>query len=163
MWGVCSINESGCNLASHRLTKFEAEDGTFDVDRYCAAIDLAIIAQDIIIDPASYPTAKIAENVRRHRQLGLGYADLGALLMSRGLPYDSDEGRHLCSAITSLMTGRAYRMSATLAKHRGAFDAHAADAANMMRVVNKHWIRRSIRKASWSNLRGVRDHAPCDP
>jgi ribonucleoside-diphosphate reductase alpha chain len=133
-----SINESGCNLASNRLTKFEAEDGSFDVDRYCAAIDLAILSQDIIIDPASYPTAKIAENVRRHRQLGLGYADLGALLMSRGLPYDSDEGRHLCSAITSLMTGRAYRMSATLAKHRGAFDAHAADADNMMRVIRKH-------------------------
>jgi ribonucleoside-diphosphate reductase alpha chain len=143
-----SIDESACNLASHRLTRFVGPDGRIDLDRYRAAIDLAIIGMDIIIDPASYPTAKIAENVRRFRQLGLGYADLGSLVMGMGLPYDSDDGREMCAALTSYMTARAYAMSATLAKHRGPFDGFAADRENMLHVIDMHHEENSDRYIS---------------
>ena len=109
------VDNSACNLASLNLMKFRREDGSFDVEEFEHAVDIVFLAQEIIVGPSSYPTEEIGENARRFRQLGLGYANLGALLMSDGLPYDSDEGRNVAAAITALMTGRAYRQSALIA------------------------------------------------
>src|SRR5690349_22262855 len=109
------VDDSACNLASINLMKFRREDGSFDVEDFEHAVDVVFLAQEIIVGPSSYPTEEIGENARRFRQLGLGYANLGALLMSDGLPYDSDAGRNVAAAITSLMTGRAYRQSALIA------------------------------------------------
>ena len=102
------VDDSACNLASLNLMKFRRADGTFDVESFEHAVDIVFLAQEIIVSPSSYPTEKIAENARAFRQLGLGYANLGAYLMSNGMPYDSDEGRATAAAITALMTGRAY-------------------------------------------------------
>lgn len=132
------LDDSACNLASLRLTRFLSPEGVFDVPRFRAAVRTLIVAQDILVDRASYPTARIAENAHRFRQLGLGYADLGALLMRLGLPYDSDRGRDLAAAITAVMTGQAYLTSAEVAEGRGAFDGHAADGENMLRVIRQH-------------------------
>jgi ribonucleoside-diphosphate reductase alpha chain len=109
------VDNSACNLASINLMKFRREDGSFDTADFEHTVDVVFLAQEIIVGPSSYPTEEIGENARRFRQLGLGYANLGALLMSDGLPYDSDEGRNVAAAITSLMTGRAYRQSALIA------------------------------------------------
>jgi ribonucleoside-diphosphate reductase alpha chain len=109
------VDNSACNLASINLMKFRREDGSFDSAEFEHTVDVVFLAQEIIVGPSSYPTEEIGENARRFRQLGLGYANLGALLMSDGLPYDSDEGRNVAAAITSLMTGRAYRQSALIA------------------------------------------------
>ncbi|HET7121834.1 MAG TPA: vitamin B12-dependent ribonucleotide reductase [Solirubrobacterales bacterium] len=109
------VDNSACNLASLNLMKFRREDGSFDTADFEHAVDIVFLAQEIIVSPSSYPTEEIGENARRFRQLGLGYANLGALLMSDGLPYDSDEGRNVAAAITALMTGRAYRQSALIA------------------------------------------------
>jgi len=109
------VDNSACNLASINLMKFRREDGSFDVADFEHTVDVVFLAQEIIVGPSSYPTEEIGENARRFRQLGLGYANLGALLMSDGLPYDSDAGRNVAAAITSLMTGRAYRQSALIA------------------------------------------------
>jgi len=109
------VDNSACNLASINLMKFRREDGSFDVSDFEHTVDIVFLAQEIIVGPSSYPTEEIGENARRFRQLGLGYANLGALLMSDGLPYDSDAGRNVAAAITSLMTGRAYRQSALIA------------------------------------------------
>ncbi len=109
------VDNSACNLASINLMKFRHEDGSFDVADFEHTVDVVFLAQEIVVGPSSYPTEEIGENARRFRQLGLGYANLGALLMSDGLPYDSDEGRNVAAAITSLMTGRAYRQSALIA------------------------------------------------
>jgi ribonucleoside-diphosphate reductase alpha chain len=109
------VDNSACNLASINLMKFRREDGSFDAADFAHTVDVVFLAQEIVVGPSSYPTAEIGENARRFRQLGLGYANLGALLMSDGLPYDSDEGRNVAAAITSLMTGRAYRQSALIA------------------------------------------------
>ncbi|MGN6256913.1 MAG: vitamin B12-dependent ribonucleotide reductase [Solirubrobacterales bacterium] len=109
------VDNSACNLASINLMKFRREDGSFDVADFEHTVDVVFLAQEIIVGPSSYPTEEIGENARRFRQLGLGYANLGALLMSDGLPYDSDEGRNVAAAITALMTGRAYRQSALIA------------------------------------------------
>jgi len=109
------VDNSACNLASINLMKFRREDGSFDVSDFEHTVDVVFLAQEIIVGPSSYPTEEIGENARRFRQLGLGYANLGALLMSDGLPYDSDAGRNVAAAITSLMTGRAYRQSALIA------------------------------------------------
>jgi len=109
------VDNSACNLASINLMKFRREDGSFDAADFEHTVDIVFLAQEIIVGPSSYPTEEIGENARRFRQLGLGYANLGALLMSDGLPYDSDEGRNVAAAITSLMTGRAYRQSALIA------------------------------------------------
>jgi ribonucleoside-diphosphate reductase alpha chain len=109
------VDNSACNLASINLMKFRREDGSFDVSDFEHTVDVVFLAQEIVVGPSSYPTEEIGENARRFRQLGLGYANLGALLMSDGLPYDSDEGRNVAAAITSLMTGRAYRQSALIA------------------------------------------------
>ncbi|HEX8959278.1 MAG TPA: vitamin B12-dependent ribonucleotide reductase, partial [Solirubrobacterales bacterium] len=109
------VDDSACNLASLNLMKFRRADGTFDVEDFEHAVDIVLLAQEIVVGPSSYPTEEIAANANRFRQLGLGYANLGALLMSDGLPYDSDEGRNVAAAITALMTGRAYRQSALIA------------------------------------------------
>src|SRR5260370_42687142 len=104
--------------------KFQREDGAFDVERFKAAIRLFITAQEIIVDNASYPTKWIAENSHIFRTLGLGYANLGSLIMSYGLPYDSDEGRALAGALTAIMTGRAYEQSAEIASVIGPFKCY---------------------------------------
>jgi ribonucleoside-diphosphate reductase alpha chain len=115
------INNTACNLASLNLMKFKREDGKFDVERFKAAVRIFITAQEILVDNASYPTKDIAENSHIYRTLGLGYANLGSLCMSYGLPYDSDEGRALAGAITAIMTGHAYEQSAEIAANIGAF------------------------------------------
>jgi ribonucleoside-diphosphate reductase alpha chain len=109
------VDDSACNLASLNLMKFRREDGSFDVEEFEHAVDVVFLAQEIVVGFSSYPTEEITENANRFRQLGLGYANLGALLMSDGLPYDSTEGRNVAAAITALMTGRAYRQSALIA------------------------------------------------
>src|SRR5689334_1095607 len=109
------VDNSACNLASLNLMKFRREDGSFDTEDFEYAVDTVFLAQEIIVSPSSYPTKEIGDNARAMRQLGLGYANLGALLMSDGLAYDSVEGRNVAAAITSLMTGRAYRQSALIA------------------------------------------------
>ncbi len=118
------LNNTACNLASLNLMKFKREDGVFDVERFKAAVRIFITAQEIVVDNASYPTAPIAENSHLFRTLGLGYANLGSLIMSYGLPYDSDEGRALAGAITSIMTGHAYEQSAELSSIMGPFPGY---------------------------------------
>jgi ribonucleoside-diphosphate reductase alpha chain len=109
------VDDSACNLASLNLMKFRRKDGSFDTAEFEHAVDIVFLAQEIVVGFSSYPTEGITENARRFRQLGLGYANLGALLMSDGLPYDSEAGRNVAAAITALMTGRAYRQSALIA------------------------------------------------
>lgn len=118
------LNNTACNLASLNLMRFKREDGVFDIDRFKAAVRIYITAQEILVDNASYPTQPIAENSHIFRTLGLGFANLGSLVMSYGLPYDSDEGRALAGAITSIMTGHAYEQSAELAGVKGAFPGY---------------------------------------
>ncbi len=109
------VDDSACNLASLNLMKFRREDGSFEVEDFEHAVDVVFLAQEIVVGFSSYPTEEITENANRFRQLGLGYANLGALLMSDGLPYDSEAGRNVAAAVTALMTGRAYRQSALIA------------------------------------------------
>src|SRR5579859_5113689 len=118
------LNNTACNLASLNLMKFKRDDGIFDVSRFKAAVRLYITAQEILVDNASYPTAAIAENSHIFRTLGLGYANLGSLIMSYGLSYDSDQGRALAGAITSIMTGHAYEQSAEISANVGAFPGY---------------------------------------
>ncbi len=132
------IDDSACNLASLNLMKFRREDGEFDVEMFQHAVDVVFLAQEIVVGYSSYPTPEIARNALAYRQLGLGYANLGALLMARGLPYDSDEGRAYAAAITALMTGRAYRKSAEVAKRMGPFAGYQRNAAAMLGVIAKH-------------------------
>ena len=128
------LNDTACNLSSLNLVRFQQPDGSFDVERFKSAVRLFIVAQEILVDRASYPIKSIAENSHAFRTLGLGYANLGALIMSRGLGYDSDEGRTYASAITALMTGHAYQVSAEMAAAKGPFpsyhDARYGDVAN---------------------------------
>jgi ribonucleoside-diphosphate reductase alpha chain len=133
-----SIDDSACNLASINLLKFRREDGEFDVEAFEHAVDTVFLAQEILVGYSSYPTPEIERNAKGYRQLGLGYANLGALLMARGLPYNSDEGRAYAAAITALMTGRAYRKSAEIAGRMGAFDRYQRNAAAMIGVIAKH-------------------------
>src|SRR3954454_2740244 len=116
------VDNSACNLASLNLMRFRRADGEFDVEALAHAVDVIFTAQEILVSNSSYPTDQIAQTAHRMRQLGLGYANLGALLMARGLAYDSDEGRAYAAAITALMTGRAYRKSAEIAARMGAFE-----------------------------------------
>ncbi|MEP7033893.1 MAG: vitamin B12-dependent ribonucleotide reductase [Actinomycetota bacterium] len=132
------LDNSACNLASLNLMKFIDAEGTFDVKSFKKAIEIVFIAQEIIVGPSDYPTEKIGQNARAFRQLGLGYANLGALLMARGLPYDSDGGRAWAGAITALMTGHAYRTSARVAEAMGPFEGYAPNADAMLRVMRKH-------------------------
>src|SRR4029078_6871599 len=118
------LDNTACNLASLNLMKFKTEEGTFDVDRFKAAVRLFITAQEILVDNASYPIKEIAENSHIFRTLGLGYANLGSLIMSYGYGYDSVEGRALCGAVTSIMTGEAYAQSAVLASGMGPFPGY---------------------------------------
>src|SRR6186713_2281939 len=133
-----SIDDSACNLASLNLMKFRREDGEFDVEAFEHAVDTVFLAQEILVGNSSYPTPEIERNAKAYRQLGLGYANLGALLMARGLPYDSDEGRAYAAAITALMTGRAYRKSAEIAGRMGAFAGYKPNAAGMIGVMAQH-------------------------
>ncbi len=133
-----SIDDSACNLASLNLMKFRKEDGELDVEAFEHAVDVVFLAQEIAVGYSSYPTPEIERNAKAYRQLGLGYANLGALLMARGLPYDSDEGRAYAAAITALMTGRGYRKSAQVAKRMGAFAGYQPNAAAMIGVIAKH-------------------------
>ncbi len=132
------LDNSACNLASLNLLKFLDAEGNFQVERFRAAVDLLILSQDIVIDRASYPTEQITVNSRRYRPLGLGYANLGALLMSLGLPYDSDPGRAMAGAVTALMTGEAYAMSARVAEEMGSFEAFETNRGPMLQVIRKH-------------------------
>ena len=119
------VDDSACNLASLNLMKFRREDGSFDVGEFEHSVDVVFLAQEIIVGCSSYPTEEIGRNANAFRQLGLGYANLGALLMSDGLPYDSEQGRSVAAAITALMTGRAYRQSARIAAEAtGPYDAY---------------------------------------
>ncbi|HEX6074473.1 MAG TPA: vitamin B12-dependent ribonucleotide reductase [Micromonosporaceae bacterium] len=132
------LDNSSCNLASLNLLKFLRDDSTFDVEKFVKSVELVITAMDISICFADFPTQKIAETTRAYRQLGIGYANLGALLMACGHPYDSDTGRSLAAAITSLMTGVSYRRSAELAGVVGPYDGYARNAEPHQRVMRKH-------------------------
>ena len=132
------VDNSACNLASINLMKFVRADGTFMVKEFRHAVDVFNLAQEIIVDASSYPTDKIGENTHKMRQLGLGYANLGALLMTKGIPYDSEEGRAWAGAITSLMSGEAYRFSSTVAKRMGTFEAYEINKEPMLNVIKMH-------------------------
>ena len=132
------VDDSACNLASINLMKFRNDDGSFDVKGFEAVVDTVFLAQEIVVGFSSYPTPEIGENANRFRQLGLGYANLGALLMSKGMPYDSEEGRNLAAAITAVMTGRAYRRSAEIASAMGPYDAYEENREPHNEVMRMH-------------------------
>ena len=132
------LDNSSCNLASLNLMKFLRADGGFEVEKFVKSVEFVITAMDISICFADFPTEKIGETTRAYRQLGIGYANLGALLMASGLPYDSEQGREVSAAITSLMTGTAYRRSAELAGIVGPYDGYARNAEPHKRVMRKH-------------------------
>jgi ribonucleoside-diphosphate reductase alpha chain len=132
------VDDSACNLASLNLMKFRRADGTFDVESFQHAVDVMFLAQEIIVSPSSYPTEQIGANARAFRQLGLGYANLGAYLMANGVPYDSDPGRGTAAAITALMTGRAYLGSARIAAAIGPYDSYPENREAHNAVVRMH-------------------------
>jgi ribonucleoside-diphosphate reductase alpha chain len=132
------LDDSACNLASLNLMKFLRDDGSFDVERYKAAVEVYITAQEILVDHSSYPTEKIALNSHRFRPLGLGFANLGSLIMALGLPYDSDAGRSLAGALTAIMHLHAYTQSARIAEKVGAFEGYAVNREPMLQVVEMH-------------------------
>jgi len=133
------LDDSACNLASVNLMKFRREDGTFDAERFVAACRIVFIAQEILVDHASYPTPKIAKNSHLFRPIGLGYTNLGSLIMASGLPYDSDEARGLCGAVTALLHGAACRTSTELAAAAGPFAEFEINREPMLRVMEMHW------------------------
>jgi ribonucleoside-diphosphate reductase alpha chain len=132
------LDDTACNLASLNLMKYLESNGQFDVESFKRAVDVTITAQEILVDNASYPTPKIAENSHNFRPLGLGYANLGALLMSMALPYDSDEGRDVAGAITALMCGEAYAQSARVAERLGPFPGYEENREPMLDVIRMH-------------------------
>ncbi|HET7588793.1 MAG TPA: vitamin B12-dependent ribonucleotide reductase, partial [Solirubrobacterales bacterium] len=132
------LDNSACNLASLNLMTFLDDEGNFDVADFRHAVEIVFTAQEILVGESSYPTEKIGINARAYRQLGLGYANLGALLMARGLAYDSDAGRAWAGAITALMTGHGYRTSARVAEAMGPFEGYEPNADAMLRVMRKH-------------------------
>ena len=132
------VDNSACNLASLNLMKFRRADGTLDVESFEHAVDTVLLAQEIVVGPSSYPTEEIAVNARAFRQLGLGYTNLGAYLMSNGMPYDSDRGRDAAAAITALMTGRAYRRSAEVAAALGPYERYAENRDAHNNVMRMH-------------------------
>ncbi len=132
------VDDSACNLASINLMKFRRPDGSFDVEAFEHTVDVMILAQEIVVGPSSYPTEEIGRNARAFRQLGLGYANLGALLMSNGHAYDSDGGRVIAAAITALMTGRAYRKSAEVASAMGPYASYDDNRDPHNHVMRKH-------------------------
>ena len=132
------LDDTACNLASLNLMKYTAGNGQFDVKAFRHSVDVTITAQEILVDNASYPTPKIGENSHNFRPLGLGYANLGALLMSMALPYDSDEGRDVAAAVTALMCGEAYAQSARAAERMGPFPGYAVNREPMLEVIRMH-------------------------
>jgi ribonucleoside-diphosphate reductase alpha chain len=132
------VDNSACNLASLNLMKFRRADGTLDVEPFEHTVDIMLLAQEIVVDPSSYPTEEITANARAFRQLGLGYANLGAYLMSNGMPYDSDIGRETAAAITALMTGRAYRRSAEVAATLGPYERYEENREAHNNVMRMH-------------------------
>jgi ribonucleoside-diphosphate reductase alpha chain len=132
------LDDTACNLSSLNLKKFQLADGTFDVQRYVRAASIFITAQEILVDHASYPTPMIAENSHRFRPLGLGYANLGSLLMTMGIPYDSDAGRGICGALTALLNGQAYLTSSEIAGNVGPFAGYKENELPMLRVMQMH-------------------------
>ncbi len=132
------VDNSACNLASLNLMKFRRPDGTLDVESFERAVDVVLLAQEIVVGPSSYPTEQIGVNARAFRQLGLGYANLGAFLMSNGMPYDSDSGRGTAAAITALMTGRAYRRSAEAAAAIGPYEHYELNREAHINVMRMH-------------------------
>ena len=144
------LDDTACNLASLNLLKFLGSNGQFDVEGFRHAVDVTITAQEILVDNASYPTPKIAQNSHDFRPLGLGYANLGGLLLSLGVPYDSDEGRDMCGAVTALMTGEAYAQSSRVAERLGAFAGYAKNREPMLGVMRMH--RDSLRPIKEENV-----------
>ena len=132
------LDNSACNLSSLNLLSFLGDDDQFDVEGFRAASQIMITAQEILVGHSTYPTEKIGENTRRYRQLGLGYTNLGALLMATGNAYDSDAGRSMAGAITALMTGEAYRTSARIARRMGPYEGYAQDRDAMLNVLDMH-------------------------
>ncbi|HEV2386372.1 MAG TPA: vitamin B12-dependent ribonucleotide reductase [Candidatus Acidoferrales bacterium] len=144
------LDDTACNLASLNLMKFLGPAAEFDVEAFRQAVDITITAQEILVDNASYPTARISDNSHRFRPLGLGYANLGALLMSLAVPYDSDSGRDMCAAITAVMTGEAYFQSARIAERMGAFPDYQPNRESMLDVIRMH--RNSLRSVHPENV-----------
>ncbi len=132
------LDDTACNLASLNLMKYVGNNGQFDVEAFRHAVDVTITAQEILVDNASYPTKKIEDNSHDFRPLGLGYANLGALLMSMALPYDSDEGRDVAAAVTALMCGEAYAQSARVAERMGSFPGYEVNREAMLDVIRMH-------------------------
>ena len=144
------LDDSACNLSSLNLMKFVGPDGQFDVEAFRHAVDTMIMAQEIIVDNASYPTEKIAENSHNFRPLGLGFANLGALLMSLGVPYDSERGRDIAGAITAVMCGQAYLTSSRIAESVGAFAGYAVNQQPFLEVIRMH--RDSVERINRHNV-----------
>ena len=144
------LDDTACNLASLNLLKFLGPNGQFDTEGFRHAVDVTITAQEILVDNASYPTERIDRNSHDYRPLGLGYANLGALLMSLALPYDSDGGRDFCGAITALMTGEAYAQSARIAERMGPFGSYVRNRDSMLDVIRMH--RDSLRPIKEENV-----------
>ena len=144
------LDDSACNLSSLNLMKFVGPDGQFDVEAFRHAVDTMILAQEIIVDNASYPTQKIGQNSHNFRPLGLGYANLGALLMALGVPYDSDHGRDMAGAITAVMCGQAYLTSARIAESTGAFPGYAENEQPFLEVIRMH--RDSVNRINKQNI-----------
>lgn len=132
------LNNSACNLSSINLLKYLNEDGTYDVEAFKHTVEVMFLAQEILVGYSEYPTEAIDKTAKAYRELGLGYANLGAMLMAQGLPYDSDEGRAQAAAITALMTGYAYSTSAKIARRVGPFSGYNKDKVGMNRVLRKH-------------------------
>jgi ribonucleoside-diphosphate reductase alpha chain len=144
------LDDSACNLSSLNLMKFVGPDGQFDVEAFRHAVDTLILAQEIIVDNASYPTEKIGENSHRFRPLGLGFANLGALLMSMGLPYDSDQGRDMAAGVTAVMCGQAYLTSSRVAEAVGPFAGYRENEQPFLEVIRMH--RDSVERVRRTNI-----------
>jgi ribonucleoside-diphosphate reductase alpha chain len=144
------LDDTACNLASFNLLKFLGSNGQFDSEAFTHSVDVVITAQEILVDNASYPTERIARNSHDYRPLGIGYANLGALLMSMALPYDSDGGRDFCGAITALMTGESYAQSARIAERMGPFGGYPRNREAMIDVIRMH--RDSLRPIKEDNV-----------
>ncbi len=132
------LDDTACNLSSLNLKKFQKADGSIDVERYRGAAAIFLTAQEILVDHASYPTPAIAENSHLYRPLGLGFANIGSLLMSMGIPYDSDSGRGICGALTALLNGQGYLTSSRIASYMGPFAGYAENREPMLKVMQKH-------------------------
>ncbi len=159
------LDDSACNLSSLNLMKFVGPDGQFNVEAFRRAVDTMILAQEILVDNASYPTQKIAENSHAYRPLGLGFANLGALLMSFGLPYDSDHGRAVASAISAVMCGQAYLTSSRIAESMGTFAGYAPNEQSFLEVIHMHRHaasgieRRYVQSGLWQGAQECWDQA----